>query len=188
MRFNGSGVPVTISTVTLRTRSDLGSWSDSGTPKPTMRSDLIPMVPKPVLWCDLSFLFSVPFSFLSLFLSFVLKFATFVSLKVECAFGKLKGQWRCLHNGIKTRDPAAWNDIILCCCTLHNVTIAVSGAGWDWDAGVVHGYSDPSDRAAFGGDPDSVSNNPFERLRDDDRVKAKRYKLMDELVAQGWKF
>jgi hypothetical protein len=106
--------------------------------------------------------------------------------QVECAFGKLKGQWRCLQNGIKTRDPAAWNDIILCCCTLHNVTIAVSGAGWDWGAGVVRGDRDPSDKATFGEDPSSVTNNPFERLRDDRRVKEKRNRLMEDLKARGW--
>ena len=105
---------------------------------------------------------------------------------IECAFGKLKGQWRCLHNGIKTRDPQFWKGIILCCCTLHNVTIEVSGAGWDWDAGVVRGDRDPSDRHTYSEDPDGVSQNPFERLRDDSRVKAKREELMADLKARGW--
>ena len=36
---------------------------------------------------------------------------------IECAFGKLKGQWRCLHNGLKTRDTQLWKSIIVCCCT-----------------------------------------------------------------------
>jgi hypothetical protein len=65
---------------------------------------------------------------------------------IVCAFGKLKSQWRCLHNGIKTRDSQFLKDIILCCCTLHSVTIEVPGAGWDWDAGVVRGDRDPWDR------------------------------------------
>jgi hypothetical protein len=52
---------------------------------------------------------------------------------IDRALGKLKSQWRCLHNGIKTWDPQFWKGIILCCCTLHNVTIEVSGSGWDWD-------------------------------------------------------
>ena len=76
---------------------------------------------------------------------------------VECAFGKLKGQWRCLQNGLKTRDSSMWNDIVLCCCTLHNVTIEVSGAGWAWDAGVVRGSLDPSDtNSTLGEDPDEM--------------------------------
>ena len=100
--------------------------------------------------------------------------------------GKLKGQWRCLNNGLKTRDPCMWNNVILCCCTLHNITIEVSGAGWDWGAGVVHGERDPSDAHAFGQDPDSVTENPLARLRDDSRVKAKRSRLMHNLKDRGW--
>lgn len=105
---------------------------------------------------------------------------------VECAFGKLKGQWRCLQNGLKTRDPDMWNDMVLCCICLHNVTIEVSGAGWAWDAGVVRGDRDPLDRNAYGEDPDPISQNPFERVRDDARVKAKRNQLMADLKERGW--
>ena len=47
-----------------------------------------------------------------------------------------------------------------------NVTIEVSGAGWDWDP------------HTFAEDPDEVTQNPFERLRDDNRVKAKREGLI----------
>jgi hypothetical protein len=98
----------------------------------------------------------------------------------------LKGQWRCLHNGLKTRDTQFWKSIIVCCCTLHNVTIEVSGAGWDWDAGVVHGDRDPSDRHAYAEDPDVLSENPWERLHDDNAVKAKRNELMSNLKGRGW--
>lgn len=101
--------------------------------------------------------------------------------------GKLKGQWRCLHNGLKCRDPQQWNDIIMCCCTLHNITIEISGAGWAWNAGVVRGDRDPSDiRAAYAQDPTDVTQNPFDRIRDDNRVKAKRNGLMADLKARGW--
>ena len=90
--------------------------------------------------------------------------------------------WRCLHNGLKTRDPQMWNDIIICCFTLHN---EVSGEGWAWSAGVVHGETDPSDAHAFGQDPECVSHNPLSRLRDDRRAKEKRNMLMQNLKDRG---
>jgi hypothetical protein len=97
---------------------------------------------------------------------------------IECAFGKLKGQWRCLHNGLKTRDTQLWKSIIVCCCTLHNVTIEISGAGWDWDAGVVRGDRDPSDPHTYAEDPDgSVTENPWGRVRDHQSAQPKREKL-----------
>ena len=58
--------------------------------------------------------------------------------------------------------------------------------GKDWDAGVVRGDRDPSDRNVYAEDPGGVSQNPFERLRDDSRVKAKREELMADLKARGW--
>ena len=86
-----------------------------------------------------------------------------------------------------TRDTQFWKSVIVCCCTLHNVTFEVSGAGWDWDAGVVRGVRDPSDSHTFAEDPDgSIAENPFDRERDDDRVKAKREELMANLKARGW--
>ena len=35
---------------------------------------------------------------------------------VECAFGKLKGQWRCLHVGLRQKNPADWSKVVHCCC------------------------------------------------------------------------
>ena len=60
----------------------------------------------------------------------------------------------------------------MCCCTLRNVTIEVSGAGWDWDAGVVRGDRVSLDQHTFAEDPGgSVAENPRERERNDNRVK-----------------
>ena len=83
-----------------------------------------------------------------------------------------------------------WNDIVLCCCTLHNVTIEVSGAGWAWDAGVVRGSLDPSDtNSTLGEDPDEMgADNPLTRLRDtrDTAVLSLRDRLMEDLEHQDW--
>ena len=106
---------------------------------------------------------------------------------VECAFGKLKGQWRCLMNGLKTRDTESWNDIVITCCCLHNITIELSEAGWAWDAGVTSGDRDPSDVNALGEDPNAMEgHNPFDRLRDDNEGKALRRRLFDYLKDRGY--
>ena len=101
---------------------------------------------------------------------------------VECAFGKLKGQWRCLMNGLKTRDVQSWNEIVITCCCLHNITIELSGAGWAWNAGVTQGDRDPSDENALGQDPSNIDgHNPFDRLRDDKSGRALRARIFDYL-------
>ena len=99
---------------------------------------------------------------------------------IECAFGKLKSQWRGLMNGLKTHDAQSWN-VIACCC-LHNITIELSGAGWAWDAGVTKGDRDPSDANALGEDPNPVDgHNPFDRLPDDEDGKAPRNRIFNYL-------
>ena len=106
---------------------------------------------------------------------------------VECAFGKLKGQYRCLHNGIKTRNKQMWNEIVVCCCCLHNVSIFVSGAGWDYESGVVRGQKDPSDPNTFGSDPDETHVADFiDRVPDDPAAYAKRSALLAVLQANNF--
>jgi hypothetical protein len=97
---------------------------------------------------------------------------------VEAAFGKLKGQWRCLSVGLRTQTPRDWKDTSNCCCVLHNITILTMGQGWDWDAGVVHG----TDPHAFEEDPNPVSVHPQERLFDDQRVRPLRDELKEKLL------
>ena len=106
---------------------------------------------------------------------------------VECAFGKLKGQYRCLHNGLKTRSPGMWNEIVLCCCCLHNLSIFVSGAGWSYEAGVVRGSKDPSDANTFGMDPDEMHAGDYhDRVPDDPAAFAKRDALLALLQANNF--
>ena len=98
---------------------------------------------------------------------------------VECAFGKLKGQYRCLHYGLKTRNHEMWNEVVTCCCCLRNVSIFVSGAGWGYDQGVVRGSKDPSDPNTFGQDPDEMYVGDFyDRVPDDPAAFAKRAELL----------
>ena len=106
---------------------------------------------------------------------------------VECAFGKLKGQWRCLASGLKTRDPKMWVDIVLACCCLHNITIELGGAGWAYSAGVVRGQRDPLDPTnTLGEDPHEMpGHNPFDRLRDDGGGKALRARIFELCKARA---
>jgi len=52
---------------------------------------------------------------------------------VELAFGKLKGQWACLSQGLETRTDEDWKLIVTTCCILHNLTISVGGQGWKFE-------------------------------------------------------
>ena len=106
---------------------------------------------------------------------------------IECAFGKLKGQYRCLHNGLKTRSPEMWNEIVVCCCCLHNLSIFVSGAGWSYEAGVVRGSKDPSDANTFGVDPEEMHAGDYhDRVPDDPAAFAKRDALLAVLQANNF--
>ena len=51
---------------------------------------------------------------------------------IECAFGVLKGRWRCL---LKRLDNNLENipDIILACCVLHNITLLKGDSYIDYD-------------------------------------------------------
>jgi hypothetical protein len=90
-------------------------------------------------------------------------------------------------NGLKTRDVDSWNDIVVTCCCLHNITIELSGAGWAWNAGVTQGERDPSDPNALGEDPNAVNgHNPFDRLRDDNGGKALRARIFQLLKDRGY--
>ena len=75
---------------------------------------------------------------------------------VECAYGKLKGQWRCLLVGLRMHQPEEWNLIIRCCCILHNVSIDQCGQG-------LRAYRGARVRATpeiFATDPAAVGNQP----------------------------
>lgn len=96
---------------------------------------------------------------------------------VEAAFGKLKGQWRCLTVGLRTRSPTQWKDTTITCICLHNLSILISGQGWGWGAGVVYN-TEPS---AFTKDPAPVGNHGMQRIRDDTACKPRRDLLLEKL-------
>ncbi len=49
------------------------------------------------------------------------------------AFGKLKGQWRILKSGLQSRTHKDWDNTIITCCVLHNLTILLGGQGWKFE-------------------------------------------------------
>jgi hypothetical protein len=98
---------------------------------------------------------------------------------VEAAFGKLKGQWRCLTVGLRTRSTTDWKETVMSCIILHNLTILISGKGWSWRAGVVH---DSTEHKAFRCDPVPVGNHNRERLPDDNSCKPRRDALLQQLL------
>jgi DDE superfamily endonuclease len=100
---------------------------------------------------------------------------------IEAAFGKLKGQWRCLTVGLRTRTPQDWKDTVVTCATLHNLTILCMDQGWAWKAGVVRESTDPD---AFERDPHPVGQNPSDRIPDDRACKPRRDGLMAGLLAR----
>ena len=75
---------------------------------------------------------------------------------VECAFGKLKGQWRCLHVGLRQKNPADWSKVVHCCCILHNITIDIGGQGWRRGPRHREYGTATYDHGAFDADPDGA--------------------------------
>ena len=59
---------------------------------------------------------------------------------VECAFGILKGRWRCLRYGIKLHGIENCDKIWLTCCALHNMLLEVDGLAERWEHGVQSVY------------------------------------------------
>ena len=93
-------------------------------------------------------------------------------ITVECAFGKLKGQWRTLKEGLRTETPKDWKTMITCCCVLHNITTDIGGQGWDWDSGVAAGSDGTGNPDALRSDPHHAGlPSPTDRPPDDDSMK-----------------
>jgi len=103
---------------------------------------------------------------------------------IECAFGKLKGQWRVLMRGLETQTHEDWNSCINTCCILHNLTITMGGQGWkfgdSFHSGIPH--RDAGD-ASFRTDPGSVQFSPGQG-RDSSTAKEWRNGLMADLKAK----
>ena len=97
---------------------------------------------------------------------------------IEAAFGKLKGQWRCLTIGLRTHTPSDWKDTVVACATLHNLTILCMDQGWQWDAGI------GTYPGGLETDLNPVGQNPFERLRDDDACKPRCDALLALLLCR----
>ena len=51
---------------------------------------------------------------------------------VECAFGIMKGRWRCLRYGIKLHGIANCDKIWMTCCALHNMLLEIDGLSEQW--------------------------------------------------------
>eukprot|EP00613_Pedinella_sp_CCMP2098_P019805 CAMPEP_0171691580 /NCGR_PEP_ID=MMETSP0991-20121206/5615_1 /TAXON_ID=483369 /ORGANISM="non described non described, Strain CCMP2098" /LENGTH=424 /DNA_ID=CAMNT_0012279819 /DNA_START=8 /DNA_END=1280 /DNA_ORIENTATION=- len=105
---------------------------------------------------------------------------------VECAFGKLKGQWRVLMKNLESHTTEDWNLTISTCCILHNLTITMGKQGWkfsdSFNGRVPRRDADPM---SFPSDP-----NPAEfvlgQMRDNSNAKAWRNKIMADLKRGGW--
>ena len=108
---------------------------------------------------------------------------------VECAFGKLKSQWRCMAGALRTRDPKDWKNIIASCCILDNLTIERDGAGWEMGDPFTGGRPSKSgDGADEVRDPDGGINIAgLPHIRDNARAKAWRERIFDMLKKRkGW--
>ena len=105
---------------------------------------------------------------------------------VECAFGKLKSQWKCLAGGLRTATPRDWKHTTAACVALHNATILVDGAGWRMDDVFNGGRPAASSRDSSLGhsaDPDAPDGEaPRSHIPDNRRAKAWRQRLLESLM------
>ena len=112
---------------------------------------------------------------------------------IECSFGKLKSQWKCLDGGLRTEGKKNWSNTIAACCILHNVTILVDGAGWKmndpFNGGRVPRAAGGGVGVAVGGtspnntDPDAALRAaPRSHIRDNARAEQWRERLFHSLM------
>lgn len=105
---------------------------------------------------------------------------------VECAFGKLKGQWRLLAKGFDTRTPQDWKCIVTTCCILHNFTITMAGQGWRFsDKFGSKKISSDSDVMSFRSDPAGTEVPVKGTIRDCSVAKKWRDGLLAHLKSTG---
>ena len=64
---------------------------------------------------------------------------------VECAFGILKGRFRCLRYGIRLHGIHTCDKIWLICCALHNYLLEIDGLSEQWRNGVMSVYEEDVD-------------------------------------------
>lgn len=100
---------------------------------------------------------------------------------VECAYGKLKGQWRCLMGGIRVRSYSDWKYTIMACCILHNVTIKIDGCGWSRYDDFAQRAPRCKDPAAFATEPTHVHPHHSQTGRSSRAAKAWRLRIFEKL-------
>ena len=109
---------------------------------------------------------------------------------VECAFGKLKSQWRCLQGGLRSKDPKDWKYTTMACCILHNLTIYMDGGGWDIDDPFTGGRPtkhNSGDATTPAQDPDAGLACARPHIRDNSRAKRWRERIFGLLKERkGW--
>jgi DDE superfamily endonuclease len=64
---------------------------------------------------------------------------------VECTFGILKGRWRILKAGVRTRNVETADNIWKTCCAMHNMLLEADGLDEHWKDGI------PTDWEGSGG-------------------------------------
>ena len=64
---------------------------------------------------------------------------------VECAFGIMKGRWRCLKYGIRLHGIVNCDKVWMTCCALHNMLLEIDGLSDQWQNGVKSVYEEDID-------------------------------------------